>query len=95
MPGRIFYSYKLDESFYHVGVNLFCNLDRHYCTIYANSVVPDQTPHNAASDLGLHCLPIFCLIFFFSFILFHFWMQGIDGLTSVVGGITLTLIYVI
>ena len=23
----------------------------------ANSVDPDQTPHNAASDLGLHCLP--------------------------------------
>ena len=24
----------------------------------ANSVGPDQTPQNAASDLGLHCLPI-------------------------------------
>ena len=23
----------------------------------ANSVVPDQTPHSVASDLGLHCLP--------------------------------------
>ena len=23
----------------------------------ANSVDPDQTPQNAASDLGLHCLP--------------------------------------
>ena len=22
----------------------------------ANSAVPDQTPHSAASDLGLHCL---------------------------------------
>ena len=22
----------------------------------ANSVYPDQTPHSAASDLGLHCL---------------------------------------
>ena len=22
----------------------------------ANNVDPDQTPHNAASDLGLHCL---------------------------------------
>ena len=24
----------------------------------ANSGDPDQTPHSAASDLGLHCLPI-------------------------------------
>ena len=23
-----------------------------------NSVEPDQTPHSAASDLGLHCLPM-------------------------------------
>ena len=23
-----------------------------------NSGDPDQTPHSAASDLGLHCLPI-------------------------------------
>ena len=26
--------------------------------INANSVDPDQTPHSAASDLGLHCLPM-------------------------------------
>ena len=25
---------------------------------YANSAEPDQTPRFAASDLGLHCLPI-------------------------------------
>ena len=24
----------------------------------ANTVDPDQTPHNVASDLGLHCLPV-------------------------------------
>ena len=24
----------------------------------ANIVDPDQTPHSAASDLGLHCLPM-------------------------------------
>ena len=24
----------------------------------ANSVYPDQTPRSAASDLGLHCLPM-------------------------------------
>ena len=26
--------------------------------VFANSEDPDQTPHSAASDLGLHCLPI-------------------------------------
>ena len=25
--------------------------------VFANSGDPDQTPHSAASDLGLHCLP--------------------------------------
>ena len=25
---------------------------------WANSVDPDQTPQNAASDQGLHCLPL-------------------------------------
>ena len=25
--------------------------------LFANSEYPDQTPHSAASDLGLHCLP--------------------------------------
>ena len=34
-----------------------------YCFIeipvyYANSVDPEQKPHFAAPDLGLHCLPI-------------------------------------
>ena len=26
--------------------------------LFANSGDPDQTPHVAASDLGLHCLPV-------------------------------------
>ena len=26
--------------------------------LFANSGDPDQTPHSAVSDLGLHCLPI-------------------------------------
>ena len=26
--------------------------------LFANSKDPDQMPHSAASDLGLHCLPI-------------------------------------
>ena len=25
--------------------------------LFANSGNPDKTPHSAASDLGLHCLP--------------------------------------
>ena len=26
--------------------------------VFANSGDPDQTPRSAASDLGLHCLPV-------------------------------------
>ena len=26
--------------------------------LFANSGDPDQTPHSAASDLNLHCLPV-------------------------------------
>ena len=26
--------------------------------LFANSGDPDQMPHSAASDLGLHCLPV-------------------------------------
>ena len=29
--------------------------------LFANSGDPDQIPHSAASDLGLHCLPIILL----------------------------------
>ena len=31
---------------------------REMVELFANSGDPDQTPHSAASDLGLHCLPI-------------------------------------
>ena len=37
--------------------------------LYANSVNPDQTPRSAASDLGLHYLPLSLL-----------WDTGINGL---------------
>ena len=30
--------------------------------LFANSGDPDQTPCSAASDLGLHCLPITILL---------------------------------
>ena len=31
---------------------------RKMAKLFANSGDPDQTPQNAVSDLGLHCLPI-------------------------------------
>ena len=33
-----------------------CNVEN--SDFKVNSVDPDQTPHSAASDLGLHCLPM-------------------------------------
>ena len=30
--------------------------------LFANNGDPDQTPQSAASDLGLHCLPITLLV---------------------------------
>ena len=36
--------------------HLYSNLKEHISE--ANSGHPDQTPQNATSDLGLHCLPI-------------------------------------
>ena len=41
----------------------------------ANSVDPYQTPQNAASDLGLHCFPLFtlaCLSQYFGYIQYEF-----------------------
>ena len=35
---------------------------RPFCGKKANSADPDQTPHNATSDQGLHCLLIDCSI---------------------------------
>ena len=32
--------------------------ERKMVEVFANSGDPDQTLHSAASDLGLHCLPI-------------------------------------
>ena len=72
MSMRLFYAYRKHEfinstggwggvgeqtglaisiiSFYFI-----CKRKTHF---YANSVDPDQTPHLAASDLGLHRLPM-------------------------------------
>ena len=42
---------------------MLCDLDtripkRKMIGLFANSADPDQTPHSAASDLSLHCLPV-------------------------------------
>ena len=39
--------------------NLPQNIGSRQKLLLANSGDPDQTPHNAASDLGLHCLPMY------------------------------------
>ena len=58
MPSRLCHPCKLDVSICHLR-GVWCSslflfiLDRNA----NNSVDPDWTPHSAASDLGLHCLP--------------------------------------
>ena len=62
MPSRLYYLSSLDDSISmirDVWVVIFlsaCFID--IPVLNANSVDPDQTPHCAASDLGIHCLPI-------------------------------------
>ena len=49
----------LDRSIYYIRSAwflVFCFVD--ISELNANSVDPDQTPHSAASDLGLHSLPM-------------------------------------
>ena len=52
--------YMFDESICHFrGVGYILALSFYYRKVLsANTVDPDQTPHNMASDLGLHCLPV-------------------------------------
>ena len=40
------------------GSEIYIFLEKKMAKLFANSEDPDQTPHSAASDLGLHCLPI-------------------------------------
>ena len=64
------YTFSRSSSYYYTASvninNVESNSDESNCPIcskfsdkqaYANSVDPDQTPQNAASDQGLHCLP--------------------------------------
>ena len=49
----------LEDSNFDFRYVRLCDLDflRKTVELFANSGDPDQTPHSAASDLGLHCLP--------------------------------------
>ena len=59
MPNGLFYLHTSDRSISSIrDVWLILIITIFNPLFYANSVDPDQTPHSAASDLGLHCLPI-------------------------------------
>ena len=61
MLSKLFYHNSLERSISNRrGVWLFLLLRYFIETLVlsANSVDPDQTPHSAASDLLLHCLPM-------------------------------------
>ena len=48
--------YSNDPKYWGTGTDR--PLQRHCRQTFANSVNPDQTLHNAASDQGLPCLPL-------------------------------------
>ena len=61
MPGGLFYRNCLNQSISSLRVSgqfllLQCFIGMR--VFHANSENPDQTPRSAASDLGLHCLPM-------------------------------------
>ena len=61
MPSTLFYLNSLDQSISglrDVWSVLLLPSFSEMPVINANSVDPDQMPHSAASDLGLHCLPM-------------------------------------
>ena len=61
MPSGRFYLNSLDRSISYMGCLvsfLLLSYSAEISELNANSVDLDQTPQNAASDLGLHCLPI-------------------------------------
>ena len=55
--GRLFHWSMWNGSICHFrGVGgIFCGF---YSILLASNVDPDKTPNHAASDLGLHCLPV-------------------------------------
>ena len=60
MPSALFYlnssatSISYIRGVWLVFIIIFCRISE----LNANSIDPDQTPHSAASDLGLYCLPM-------------------------------------
>ena len=61
MPSGLSYLNSLDQfisSLRGVWLVLIITMFFEMSVVNANSVDPDQTPHSAASDLGLHCLPL-------------------------------------
>ena len=60
--GGLFHPYILEESICYLR-GIRCNFlglfGSRQKLLLANSGDPDQTPHYAASDLGLHCLPMY------------------------------------
>ena len=65
MPSALFHLNSLDRSITSLrGVwsILLLPCFTEMPVINANSVDPDQTPHSAASDLGLHGLPMYHLL---------------------------------
>ena len=60
--GGLFHPYILEKSICYLR-GIRCNFLGLFGSgeklLLANSGDPDQTPHDAASDLGLHCLPMY------------------------------------
>ena len=59
--GGLFRPYRLEESICYlrgIRYNLSGLFGSRQKLLLANCGDPDQTPHYAASDLGLHCLPL-------------------------------------
>ena len=52
----------------------FTYSQRKIAKLFANRGDPDQTPHSAASDLGLHCLPVTLLrVFRLQWVNLEYW----------------------
>ena len=61
-PGKLFHCNMLDNSicsFSGVGSILLLLFYFQQKILLANTVDPDRMPHYVASDLGLHCFPIY------------------------------------
>ena len=61
MPSGLFYLNSLDRFISHIGgvwLLFIMTMFLENSEPYATCVVPDPTPHSAAFDLGLHCLPM-------------------------------------